>query len=106
MKLKTVILDGCSRVSDREVQTLISSAMSLKRISVIQCTTGLSTIIKAWQKNIVLNRIPSWFVGSWHCVRHDSMKGEIHTYYPDGTFKFSRTDQSSGTYAMYYVLCS
>ena len=94
--LKTVILDRCSRVADREVQTLINSAIPLRRISVIGCDTGLKTILCAYQNKITLNRLPSWYVGRWHCVRHKSMNGEVHTYYPDGTFEFSREEQSSG----------
>ena len=94
--LETVILDRCSRVAEREVQTLINSGIPLRRISVIGCDTGLKSILSAYQKKITLNRLPSWYVGRWHCVRHESMTGEVHTYYPDGTFEFSREEQSSG----------
>ena len=104
--LRTVILDRCARVTDRQVNLLIDSGIPLlKRISVIQCDTGWPTILKAFENNIILNRVPSWFVGHWHCVHHDAMKDEVHTYYPDGTFSFSRDSQCSGYVPSLRAVC-
>lgn len=98
--LNTLILDKCQRVSDEEVCYMIKNftASLIKRISVIGCETGMRSILSAREKKIVLNRIPGWEVGHWHCIDHEDkrMIGEIHTYFPDGTFDFSREQQSSG----------
>ena len=46
---------------------------------------------------VLLRRLPAWAAQPWACVQHTNVPpGELHTYFPDGSFQFSRADQNRG----------
>ncbi len=45
----------------------------------------------------LVQRLPLWFARAWRCVRHRRIAaGELHQYFADGTFRFTRASQASG----------
>lgn len=100
--LRRLIFDKCDRVTDRSICKLLAPSSlryhRVRDIGVVFCpAVGLKSMLDARRAKCTLRRIPSWFVGSWRCESHPGIPtGETHVYYPDGSFEFSRGEQSSG----------
>jgi hypothetical protein len=98
--LKEVLLCGAEGVTDAGVAALLAEVPCLACIDAVECAhvTHESVVAAgAAGGHVLVRRLPAWFARPWRCVQHRNIPvGELHQYFPDGTFRFSRFDQNAG----------
>lgn len=82
---------GCQKL--KEVDITFCSSTTFRSVLILRGigTSQNSILIPSELRPILIRRLPIWLQGHFYCPW-----GEVHTYYPDGSFTFSRNGESKG----------
>lgn len=93
--LESVDVSACPSVTNLGVYMLMQGRLrySLRYIDLTFTSTDYSAVLQLYNvcPGIVVQRLPKWLNGHFQCPWN-----EVHTYYPDGAFVFTRSQESKG----------
>ena len=86
--------EGCT---DAGVAALLADVPLLSCVDAVSCEHVTHASVQLAAGRVLVRRLPPWFARAWRCVQHRHIPaGEVHRYYDDGTFSFTRGAQNAG----------
>ena len=90
-------LCGAEGCTDAGVVALLANVPRLRCIDAAGCEHVTHAAAQLAAGRVLVRRLPPWFARAWRCVQHRHIpEGEVHRYFDDGSFSFTRAAQSAG----------
>ena len=90
-------LCGAEGCTDAGVAALLADVPLLSCVDAVSCEHVTHASVQLAAGRVRVRRLPPWFARAWRCVQHRHIPvGEVHRYYEDGSFSFTRVAQSAG----------